>query len=422
MDMATCRSSAKNSRENEIEANDVNVLIIADAFPMPDRNAADFRLFELLGMIAEKHRVFFLCLGVERQMKAIGAERAARHRDGLLSRGISIVDGGIGKALASRQYAAVVFEWHFAAKTLIDEVRIAQPRARVIVDSVDVVFNRLEAKARVTNAPEDHAKAVATKTEELDVYDRSDVVITVTDADAAILRTENPGIATFTIPTIHPLQNPVRIAEKHDKQLIFIGSFARPGGETNADAMIYFCAEILPLIVALEPDVKLRIIGSSPTPEIAALASDRVEALGFVPETKPFLETSVISIAPLRFGGGMKGKIGEAMSCALPVVTTSTGIEGFGLEPGVHALVGDNPQDFADAVIRLLRDRKYLERVRMAGYGFIRDHYSDVAIRDRIHTLFAQLEKYPIKRLPAVPIWARKAKDTWERHVGWRLK
>ena len=74
--------------------------------------------------------------------------------------------------------------------------------------------------------------------------------------------------------------------------------------------MIYFCAEILPLIVALEPDVKLRIIGSSPTPEIAALASDRVEVLGFVPETKPFLETSVISIAPLRFGG-LRGVLHE---------------------------------------------------------------------------------------------------------------
>src|SRR5439155_6908400 len=134
---------------------------------------------------------------------------------------------------------------------------------------------------------------------------------------------------------------------------------------------------------------------------------------GFVPETRPFLETSVISIAPLRFGGGMKGKIGEAMSYALPVVTTSTGIEGFDLTPGVHALVGDNPREFANAVTRLLRDRKYLEQVRMAGYGFIRELYSDIAVRKRVHAFFAQLESYPVKRTPIAPLLMRKAKNIW---------
>lgn len=400
----------------------MNVLIVADTFPMPDRNSADFRFSELLGMVAEKHDVHFFALGEKRQIEAIGGEHVTRYRKALQARGVSVVEGGVKKALDSRLYAAVVFEWYFAALELIDEVRVAQPGARVIVDSVDVVFNRLEAKARVTKAGDDVAKAAATKTAELAVYDRADVVITVTDADAAILHGENPGMATFTVPNIHPLQDPVPIPEKHNKQLVFIGSFVRPGGETNADAMIYFCGEILPLIIDAEPDVKLRIIGSSPTAEIAALASDHVEVLGFVPDTKPFLETSVISIAPLRFGGGMKGKIGEAMSFGLPVVTTSTGIEGFGLRPGTDALVADNPRDFANAVIRLLRDREYLEQVRMAGYRFIRDRYSDLAVKGRIDTLFANLESYPVKRMALAPVWLRRAKESWIRHVGWRLK
>jgi glycosyltransferase involved in cell wall biosynthesis len=186
--------------------------------------------------------------------------------------------------------------------------------------------------------------------------------------------------------------------------------------------MTYFCGEIFPLIVNAEPDVRLRIIGSSPPGEIAALASDHVEVLGFVPEVKPFLETSAISIAPLRFGGGIKGKIGEAMSLGLPVVTTSTGIEGFGLQPGIDALVADNPGDFAGAVIRLLRDRRYLEQVRMAGHRFIGNHFSDRAVKRRVDTLLAQLDSYPVKRMALAPIWLRRAKEQWERHVGWRLK
>ena len=399
----------------------MKVLVIADTLPAPDRASADFRFSQMLGILAEKHDVDYCALGEKRQVETLGHERVKRYRDMLRARSIEVVDGNIGRALRSRQYEAVIFEWHFPARELIGQVRLWQPRARVTIDSVDVVFNRLEAKARVTGASDDVEKARATKAVELSLYAMADVVVTVTDADAAILQRENPGLATFTIPNIHPLQDPVPIAEPHRSHLIFIGSFARPGGETNSDAMLYFCSEILPLITAAEPSVRLRIVGGSPPPEVLALASPHVEVLGFVPDTRPYLETSAISVAPLRFGGGMKGKIGEAMSFALPVVTTSVGIEGFGLEPGRHALVGDHPRDFADAVIRLLRDRKYLDNVRMAGYQFIRDHYSDVAVRQRVHALFSQLDRYPIKRLPTTSLWIGKAKDAWSRHVRWRF-
>ena len=110
------------------------------------------------------------------------------------------------------------------------------------------------------------------------------------------------------------------------------------------------------------------------------------------------------------------------MSLGLPVVTTSTGIEGFGLQPGTDALVADTPPDFAGAVIRLLRDRGYLEQVRMAGHRFIGDHFSDRAVKRRVDALLAQLDSYPVKKMALAPIWLRRAKEHWERHVGWRLK
>ncbi len=400
----------------------MNVLIIADAYPAPDRNSADFRLSRLLAAIAAGHDVYFVAVGERTQIDALGKEDVSRYRRSLESLGVKVIEGGVMQGLRARTYAAVVFEWFFVARDLIDDVRALQPQARVIVDSVDVVFNRLEAKARVTNAGRDVAKAAETKTAELAVYNGADLVIVVTDADGEILHRQSPAIATFTIPNIHPLQDPVQLRSEDRMRLIFVGSFVRPGGETNIDAMLYFCGEILPRIVAAVPDVKLRIIGSSPGPEITGLASSHVDVLGFVPETRPYLETSAISIAPLRFGGGMKGKIGEAMSFGLPVVTTSTGIEGFGLEPNVDALVADSPGEFADAVIRLLRDRDVLERVRMSGYRFIREHYSDEAVKARVDELFAKLDSFPLKRMALAPALLRKAKESWERHVGWRLR
>lgn len=357
-----------------------------------------------------------------RQAEVIGAEAVNRYRQELASLGVQLCAGGATAALQARDYAAVLFEWHFPAKALVGQVRLLQPRARLVVDSVDVVFHRLEAKARVTGRAEDAEKAARTKAEELAVYEQADLVITVTDADAQIMRDEVPSTPTFTIPNIHPMEQPAAAGAAVAAQLLFIGSYTRPGGETNIDAMRYFCVEVLPLVAAAVPGVRLRIVGGPRNADIDALASPQVEVLGFVPETRPYLQTSAISIAPLRFGGGMKGKIGEAMSFGLPVVTTSTGIEGFGLTPGEHALVGDTPRAFADHTIALLRDTALRQRVGGAGHRFISEHYSDVAVQARVAQLLAQLDSYPVKPLSLARRTRGRLQAAWQRRVGWRLK
>lgn len=396
----------------------MNVLIIADAYPMPDRNSGDFRFFNLIGMIGQEHEVAFIALGESRQAQEIGRELTAHYRRVIADSGVQVLDG-IAAALRSGTYDCVLFEWYFTATRLVEVVRELQPGARLVVDAVDVVFNRMQSKARVTQDATDLAHAAEVRRDELAVYAGADLVLTVTDADAEILQRALPEVRTFTVPNIHPLQEFTATPANPGKNLIFIGSFTH---EPNIDAMRYFCEEVLPLIAESEPQVRLRIVGNAPTPEVRRLASERVEVLGYVPETRPYLETSTVSIAPLRFGGGMKGKIGEAMSCGLPVVTSSVGIEGFGLVPNEHVLVADDARSFADAVIRLLRDRDFLEKTRMAGYRFIRDRYSDVAVRRRVHTLFDQLGQYPIKRMPRSRLGLRKAKALWQRHVAWRFR
>ena len=406
----------------DIEAKAFRLLTVSDAYPAPDRNSADFRLAKLLNAMGDTANVSFLALDEFRPMRTTGRDDARNLASALEQAGIQIVRHPLRSALRETQYDAVLFEWHFTARNLVEEVRLLQPRAPIIVDSVDVVYNRLEAKARVTTKAQDFAKAHETKAVELEVYKSADLVITVTDADAQLLHLEQPDLRTFTIPNIHPMQSAVSIPERHDNTLLFIGSFVQPGGETNADAMIYFCSDILPKIVAAVPDVKVKIIGSSPTPAVLNLASDRVSVLGFVADTKPHFASTAISIAPLRFGGGMKGKIGEAMSFGLPVVTTSVGVEGFGLEAGKHAIVADSPTEFANAVIHLLHDRAALDEIRMAGYRFIRENYSDVSVKRRVDALFSDLHRLPVKQLPVATLWRSHAKQMWDRHMGWRLR
>jgi glycosyltransferase involved in cell wall biosynthesis len=147
-----------------------------------------------------------------------------------------------------------------------------------------------------------------------------------------------------------------------------------------------------------------------------------VEVLGYVPETKPFLETSAVSIAPLRFGAGMKGKIGEAMSFSLPVVTTTIGVEGFGLTPGKDVLVGDTPEAFALAVVSMLRDTALWAQVGAAGFAFIRDNYSEPVVRRAVFRIFDDLGAYPVKRISTYRLVWRKLGYLLERHLNWRLK
>jgi len=397
----------------------MNLLIISSFYPMPDRASGELRFFQLLRILSQRYKVHFCAIAEKRQGERIGDSETRRYRASLEELGVTVQTGGVVRALRERQYAAVLFEFWSTAPPHMGAVRLHQPDARIVVDSVDVAFNRLYSKAKLTGKQEDHDAARETEAAELDVYKKADVVVTVTDDDANILHLRDPVIRTVTIPNIHSLFEPVKPSQQDRRRLVFVGGFKH---KPNVDAMLYFCGEVLPLIVREEPDIHVRIIGSSPTDEIKGLASERVEVLGYVPETEPYLKTSGISIAPLRFGGGMKGKVGEALSHALPVVTTSIGIEGFGLQPGVNVLVGDSAEEFARATLSLLRDEECYERVRMAGYHFIRDCYSEPAVREQVYAFFDSLNSYPLKRITMARYLTGRVKDFIGRQLAWRVE
>ena len=399
--------------------NKSRILIVASEYPAPDRASGDVRFFSLLNMLSEAYEISFCAIAQSRQVERLGAQDAQRYESNLKKLGVKVLHQGVARTLGEDSFDAVLFEFHYVACNFIEDVRIHQPQARIIVDSVDVAFHRLLSKAKVTGSKADYDDALREKTAELAVYQAADVVVTVTREDADILLKEDPSLATVTIPNIHALHAPAKPTPENANRLVFVGSFIH---EPNVDAMRHFCGEILPLIAEAVPEVRLRIIGNAPPPEIARLASERVEVLGYVPETKPFLETSAVSIAPLRFGAGMKGKIGEAMSFGLPVVTTTVGVEGFGLTPGKDVLVGDTPEAFALAVVSLLRDTALWAQVGAAGFAFIGDNYSEPVVRRAVYRLFDDLGAYPIKRIPTYRLVWRKLEELVERNLSWRLK
>lgn len=121
--------------------------------------------------------------------------------------------------------------------------------------------------------------------------------------------------------------------------------------------MLHLATDILPLIAARLPTVRLTIVGRSPAPAVLALASlPNVEVTGFVDDLLPYYRRAAVVLVPLRAGGGTRLKILEAMALGRPIVTTPIGCEGLEAEPGRHLLVADTPALLADATIQLLTD------------------------------------------------------------------
>lgn len=121
-------------------------------------------------------------------------------------------------------------------------------------------------------------------------------------------------------------------------------------------------------------------MGDSPHPGVRALANDRVIVTGYVPDTAPYLRRCRVSIAPLRYGAGMKGKVGEALAAGLPVVATSIAVEGTDLQSGRNVIVADNAPDFADAAIALYHDEELWNRLSINGKEFVTKLYSPEAV------------------------------------------
>lgn len=392
-----------------------NILVIAYAMPEPDKASGDLRLFTILEMLCAVSRVSLV-------LRDISAWRSAtrdyqRYERMLTDAGVEIMVAGVHAALVARRYQMVFFEFYHPAAEFGKLVRYLQPDARQIIDSVDVHFNRLESKARLTGNTNDLAEAEAVRAAELTTYQNADLVVVVSEDDRQLISGALTDRVITVLPNVHEIHDRPKQDSRKYAQMVFVGSFRHT---PNIDAMLYFAGEVMPLIRERHPDARLSIIGSHPPPEITALAAADIEVLGYVPDTTPYLQNAYVSIAPLRYGGGLKGKVGEALSHGLPVVTTSFGAEGFGLTPGQHLLVADTNTMFADAVVQVLSDKRLHESLSQAGYQFIVEHYSRAAMELRIDEFLGLVMKIKPAKPSLASRIAYESRKLYDRHFGWR--
>lgn len=391
----------------------MKILAVAHDLPRPDESSGELRFFTLLSLLAESHEVTLHATGQPRD----GLDGKAMAR--LASNGVRIDQEPLDQLLRRSAFEIVFFEFYFVAANRVRKVRTWQPDARVVVDTVDVHFHRLRSRARLTGSEADRLEAERVRAVEMAVYGQADLVVAVSSDDRAVLLTEGLGAQVAVLPNIHAM-HPLQPRRRNDRlELVFVGSYK---WSPNVDAMTYFCHEVMPLVREQVPNVRLRIIGSAPTAEVLALAAADIDVLGFVDDVGPYLRSSDISIAPLRYGGGIKGKVGEAMAYGLPVVTTSIGAEGFGFQHGRELLVADTPTDFAAAVAELWRSPGTYERIRLCGWEAISKHLSVDAVRGSLPEFLATARGVRPKRLSPFDRARLLTPHYLEKYVLWRFR
>lgn len=281
-------------------------------------------------------------------------------------------------------YDVIVLSRYYVAQKYVEAVRRYAPRAVLALDTHDLHFLRLRRLAELEgDAAQKRAAETAYETEMAVMYG-SDVTLVVSHIEKEILAEHLPNADVRILTNIHDVAEHVPPFAGRSG-LMFVGGYRHP---PNVDAVLWYAKEVLPLIKRRLPGVKTYIIGSNAPASITSLADEALEIVGFVPDMTPYLDGCRISISPLRYGAGVKGKVNQAMSHGLPVVGTSPSVEGMHLRDGLEVLVADEPEAFADAIARLYEDEALWQRISAASIDNVRQHFSPDTAWDVMNGLF----------------------------------
>ncbi len=193
---------------------------------------------------------------------------------------------------------------------------------------------------------------------EFDMYADADRVLVLTPEGKQELLDIRPDLKISVVPHGVDVEHFCVSGECAKEQAVmFLGNYPH---DPNRDAVVWFHAEIWPRVKERVPEARFYVVGKDPTPDLLAIArrDPAVTVTGTVDDVRPYFERSKVFVNPVRIGGGFRGKLLEAMSMGLPIVTTSLGAEGVEAESGRDMIIADDPAEFAAAVARLLEDEE----------------------------------------------------------------
>ncbi|AFY71823.1 glycosyl transferase family 2 [Thalassoporum mexicanum PCC 7367] len=362
------------------------VLIIDTLVPAYDKDSGSYRLFNIIKILQsfDYHIIFLPDYGHDQDP----------YTGELESMGIEVLyftyKQNDWQQRLERRLPAIDLAWVCRPELCEKYMPILrqQPQIKVIYDTIDLHFVRMKRQWELGGSSDRHLEAEWQKmqTQEVEFARRADLTLVVTEVEKELLDNFEAK-QVRVVPNVHEIY-PDRGKGFADRQgLLFIGGYYH---EPNVDAVIWLCAEIMPLVWRSQPDLHLTLLGSNPSPAVKALASDRVSVPGYIKDVEPYFTSQRLFIAPLRYGAGMKGKIGHSLSYGLPTITTSIGAEGIGLVSGENAIVVDEPEQFATEILNLYNNEGLWQKISQNSFKAMYK-YTPEAVRETINQAIAPL-------------------------------
>lgn len=257
----------------------------------------------------------------------------------------------------------------------------------IVIDTVDVHSLRLFRNASVKMDNEIRIYANEIKNREAKIYAAADALIGVTEPDCVELGRLAPGIPVHLISNIYKRYAPGNDKHENRQGILFIGNATHP---PNRDAIELLYKEIFPRISSLHPGIKLTVIGFG-TDSLPFKPPSNTIVLGRVKNVLPMIRKAMCSVAPLRFGAGIKGKVVESMFYGTPVVATEVAVEGMNVKHQREIMIASNWEEFIDHVWRLHCDYSLWQSIRREGILETRTIYGEVMSRKAIYEVLSSL-------------------------------
>ncbi len=242
----------------------------------------------------------------------------------------------------------------------IRKIRSLAPDAPIIYLTVDLHFLRLEREFEISGVQEKLFEARRYRAIELDCIRQSDLTVVVSSYERNYLYSIDPGLRVKYIPLFRERIGSSIGFDGRSKRAVFIGGYQHL---PNIDAVFFLVESIVPHIRNMDPEIEIVLAGSNMPDSVRKLERPGVRAVGQVDSLTEFFDSARVSIAPLRFGAGQKGKVLSSLSHRLPVVCSSVASEGMfdGVEKGV--VIANDPVDFAANIVALCNSRNDWNRL-----------------------------------------------------------
>lgn len=372
---------------------DIRILMIDEWVPTPDRSSGSFRLLEILRALRAIGCQVTLGIHHGRELHGtVGVNQSDLVRYVSALSDLSVTPHfGQQEILAhlvlhGQLYTHAWLVFPSITREYVPWVRALAFHARLIFDSVDLHHVRYARQAKLTGDPEAARQADFYRRVEAICCEASDLTIAITEEERQQLLALAPNSDVAVVPNIHPASKVV--APLFGRvNLLFIGGFRH---QPNVDAVHYFVEEIFPQVRRRLPVQEFLIIGSNMPQSIRDIATPGIQPIGYVEHPEPYFQAARVFVAPLRYGAGMKGKVGQALSAGLPSVATPIAAEGMDLGHEREVLIAEAPEDFADAVVRLCTDDELWSRLSTQGRKHVEEFFSPEAIRSRLRGILLQ--------------------------------